>query len=93
MNEMFSLMKDISIVDFTMTDLRLYLDTHPYDARAMEYYSHYAGIKRKLEKEFAMKYYPLSSEFSQCENEWRWVLSPMPWENEANQICMCKGGN
>ncbi len=92
MNDMQQRLKDISIADFAMVDLQLYLDTHPDDKTAMEYYKHYAGLKHRLSKEFAEKYYPLMPEYSTSCKEWNWVLSPMPWENDANP-CMCKGGN
>ena len=32
---------DIGIADFVLTDLMLYLDTHPSDQKAMEYFNHY----------------------------------------------------
>ena len=31
------MLNDISIVDFVLVDLSLYLDTHPFDQEAMEY--------------------------------------------------------
>ena len=44
---------DIGIADFVLTDLMLYLDTHPSDQKAMEYFNHYARIKTQMEREFA----------------------------------------
>lgn len=39
---------DIGIADFVLTDLMLYLDTHPSDQKAMEYFNHYARIKTQM---------------------------------------------
>ena len=37
------MLNDISIVDFVLVDLSLYLDTHPFDQEAMEYFNHFHG--------------------------------------------------
>ena len=42
------MLHDIGIADFVLTDLMLYLDTHPTDRNAMEYFNHYARIKTQM---------------------------------------------
>ncbi len=74
------LLHDIGIVDFVVTELTLYLDTHPHDQRALEYYAHYNKMKNQMEREFSQKYYPLSTRLEDCGNEWRWGAAPLPWE-------------
>ncbi len=74
------MLKDISIVSFTLVELTLYLDTHPYDKQAMEYFNHYSCIEQQMKQDFASKYYPLNATHSQDTKEWSWVLAPMPWE-------------
>ncbi len=74
------MLKDISMIDFVLVDLMLYLDTHPYDRNAMEYYNHYNRIKNRMEKEFSMKYYPLNKNMADSTKEWRWGMAPLPWE-------------
>ena len=39
------MLKDIGIVDFVLVELAQYLDTHPFDRNAMEYFTHYSKIK------------------------------------------------
>ena len=56
MNQKEDLLMDIGIVSFTLVDLALFLDTHPTDRTAMEYFNHYVRIKNQLEREFSMKY-------------------------------------
>ena len=81
MSEQQRMLKDISIIDFTLVDLLLYLDTHPYDKQAMEYFNHYSRINKQMSKDFSARYYPLTAEMSTDTKEWSWVLSPMPWES------------
>ena len=80
MNQKERLLKDIGIVDFTLTELTLYLDTHPTDCSAMEYFNHYNKIKMQMEKEFAQKFYPLNTRTAESNKEWRWGMAPNPWE-------------
>jgi len=80
MNHKEELLMDIGIVSFTLVDLTLFLDTHPTDWTAMEYFNHYVRIKNQLEKEFSMKYYPLNISMAESNKEWRWGMAPLPWE-------------
>ena len=77
------MLKDISIVDFVLVDLMLYLDTHPNDRNAMEYFNHYNRIKNRMAREFSMKYYPLTMDMAESNKEWRWGMAPLPWEGEC----------
>jgi len=78
-NEM-QMLKEISIIDFVLVELMLYLDTHPYDRSALEHYNHYNRMKYRMEKEFSMKYYPLTKDMADCDKEWKWGKAPLPWE-------------
>ena len=59
-NEQERMLFDIGTVGFLLVDLTLYLDTHPYDREAMEYFNHYSHIQQGMMREFAAKYYPLT---------------------------------
>ncbi|MDE6017103.1 MAG: spore coat protein CotJB [Acetatifactor sp.] len=80
MNNKEQMLKDIGILDFTLIELTLYLDTHPYDRNAMEYFNHYNRIKTQLEREFSRTYYPLKLSLAESNQEWRWGAAPLPWE-------------
>ena len=77
------LLNDIGIVDFVLTELTLYLDTHPQDRNAMEYFNHYNRIKQQMVREFSQKYFPLNTNFAESNKEWRWDMAPLPWEGEC----------
>ncbi|MBO4982069.1 MAG: spore coat protein CotJB [Lachnospiraceae bacterium] len=74
------MLHDIGVVDFVLVDLMLYLDTHPYDCKAMEYFNHYSRIKNQMSREFSQKYYPLTKDMAESNKEWRWGMAPLPWE-------------
>lgn len=74
------LYNDIGIVSFVLTELALYLDTHPTDRNAMEYFNHYNRIRQQMVKEFSMKYFPLTLDTADSSKEWRWGTAPLPWE-------------
>lgn len=74
------MLNDIGMLDFTLVELTLYLDTHPFDRRAMEYFNHYNKIKNQMEKEFSQKFFPLTKDYADSDKEWRWGMAPLPWE-------------
>ena len=82
-NDMQCMLNDIGIVDFTLVDLMLYLDTHPTCKEAMEYFNHYAKVKNKMMKEFSMLYFPLTNDLAESTTEWRWGNAPLPWERSC----------
>ena len=83
MSEKEQLLKDIGMADFVLIELTLYLDTHPDDRRAMEYFNHYNRIKIQMEREFSQKYFPLNTRLTDCSKTWRWGEAPLPWEGEC----------
>ena len=74
------MLNDIGIVDFTLVELMLFLDTHPENQEAMEHFNHYTKIKNKMMKDFSQMYYPLVKEHADSTNMWRWGDAPLPWE-------------
>ena len=84
-SEQSRMLKDISIIDFTLVELNEYLDKHPHDRQAMEYFNHYARIKNQMARDFSARYFPLTADMSTDTREWNWVLSPMPWESSFGE--------
>jgi spore coat protein JB len=80
MNNQEQMLKDIGIVGFTVLELAIYLDTHPSDRKAIEYFNHYNRIQKQLEKEFSRMYYPLTLDHAESNQEWSWGAAPLPWE-------------
>lgn len=85
-NEQEKLLHDIGVLSFVVIELSLYLDTHPTDRNAMEYYNHYNRLANQARQEYSAKYTPLTlscADASTC-NDWQWALAPMPWEGGCN---------
>ncbi len=85
-NEQEKLLHDIGILGFVVIELSLYLDTHPTDRNAMEYFNHYNRLANQARQEYSAKYTPLTlscTETSGC-SDWQWALAPMPWEGGCN---------
>lgn len=70
----------ISMVNFMMADLTEYLDTHPYDEKAIDSFNHYSSLYNKAMKEYAALYGPLTISTAAPDKEWCWSLSKNPWE-------------
>lgn len=74
---------EIQQVTFFLTDLTLYLDTHPEDTGASDRRKELQQKRKELMAQFAMDYYPLSM---QCEGEQ--VKEPVPWEREDIYVAL-----
>lgn len=76
-----NMLHNIGVVDFVAVEMTLYLDTHPTDREAMEYFNHYMRLKNQMMRDYSNKFGPLSlSGADNSSKEWKWALQPMPWE-------------
>ena len=75
-----SALYEISMVDFLLVDLKLYLDTHPTDRNALDYYKHYAKVLKELRAEYVANFGPLFVEDATCDKVWEWSKEPNAWE-------------
>ena len=70
-----SLKTEIMCTQFVCFELRLYLDTHPDDTKALEYYRHYGQMLAKLKEK--------DRELSERPGYNSWVYDPWPWEGQG----------
>ncbi len=76
------LFNHINEVSFAVDDIKLYLDTHPYDEEAMECFEEYSHLRNEALKEYAKHFGPLtmdSAVYSDAE-KWTWISNPWPWQ-------------
>ncbi len=69
---------------FALVETVLFLNGHPCDTDALEYYK---KIKEKYDeavKEYEEHVGPVTVLGVKCEKGWTWVETPWPWEMEAN---------
>ena len=78
--EKMRLISAVSQTGFAISDITLYLDTHPQDQEALEYFHH---MKHKLEQasaEYEAKVAPLHQLCGEDNKCWQWAETPWPWE-------------
>ncbi|MBQ7668651.1 MAG: spore coat protein CotJB [Clostridia bacterium] len=84
MSEKDEALKRLQEASFAIDDVKIYLDTHPLDRRALEYYEKQKELREKYMKEYVKKYGPISAYDVDTNNRWTWIDNPWPWETEAN---------
>jgi spore coat protein JB len=78
-----NLLKEVMAADFTLIDLNLYLNTHPYDQTTIMLFNNCAQRARMLRNEYERLYGPLTASNSTCKCPWQWISSPWPWEHQS----------
>lgn len=68
----------IRCYEFAITELALYLDTHPEDSKALCLHKKYCKEVKELKDKYQKVYGPLTINYP-C-NKWRWLEEPWPWE-------------
>ena len=72
------MLEKIKCLNFAITELALYLDTHNDDEKALCLHRKYCKEYRELTDKYQKVYGPLTIQFP-C-NKWRWIEEPWPWE-------------
>ncbi len=72
----------IDQVSFTVDDIQLYLDTHPWDMEALKCFQEYSQKRNQALKEYANMYGPLTIDTAanSCVERWKWINEPWPWQ-------------
>lgn len=71
----------IDMISFACYDTLLYLDTHPCDREALEYYEECRRMRVEALEEYARAYTPLTADTAEaCDGKWNWVMDKWPWE-------------
>ena len=78
MNERERMLRQLSAYDFAITELHIYLDTHPDDVSAERALKGYEEKSEKLRNEYEEKFGPLTS-INETGNRWAWIADPWPW--------------
>lgn len=72
-------------VSFAAYEALLYLDTHPEDQEAMQYFKKYNMLRNRALAAYAEKYSPLTlANIDGADGDsWEWMTQPWPWELEG----------
>jgi spore coat protein JB len=80
------LLKELQELDFRMKDLQLYLNTHPFETKAVEEFNSASKKYNAMKEHFERLYGPITLCGEDYTTPWKWVEGPWPWQN-------CKIGN
>lgn len=71
----------VQMYGFVLDEARLFLDTHPQDQTALEYYSKYGELYRDAVAKYESSCGPLTanSPVSTMGGKWRWIDGGWPW--------------
>lgn len=72
------LMRAIMEADFVAQDLKLYLDTHPDDSRALEMYREAVRQYKACKAAFEDTFYPLNATSAGRNGTWDWLDGTFP---------------
>ena len=76
-------LRRVQILNFVLADTALYLDTHPMDTAALNFYDKYRALLMEAEEEFTSTYGPLTPDSVNTAYGWTWIDNPWPWEMEG----------
>jgi spore coat protein JB len=77
------LMRNLQTISFAMDDARLFLDTHPYELEALNYFEDCMSKRNQALTDYEKVYGPVVSYNVNDGNHWTWVNNPWPWEGEV----------
>lgn len=77
------LLHEIMALDFTLIDLNLYLDTHPYDSNTIMLFNDTLLKSKRLKMQYEQKFGPITP-MSNNNCYWQWAMPPWPWQKSFN---------
>lgn len=83
MNSRSEMLNKVQKLGFVVVDVSLYLDTHPNDAAALQFYDKYKALLKQAQEEYTASFGPLNRYSVDTANGWAWIDQPWPWELEA----------
>lgn len=70
----------IAMLGFCSIDMMLYMDTHPDDREALEYFNQCTELYNSAKKVYEERFGQLNAFSGGPLNCWDWNTAPMPWE-------------
>ena len=70
----------IMMLGFCAVDMMLYLDTHPDDEEALNYFNQCTALYNSAKQSYQEQFGQLNAFSEQERSSWDWNTAPMPWE-------------
>lgn len=76
------MLDQINKVSFAVIDTQEFLNTHPCDQNALNYFYEMNKQRGQMLREYATYYGPLTIDtaMASCSDRWNWVNEPWPWQ-------------
>lgn len=79
-----NLKRYIDLVSFAALDCAMFLDTHPCNSEALEFFEYYKNARKQALKEYSSRFSPLTLDtVPKGTDFWAWANEPWPWEMEG----------
>ena len=75
-----TLLGEIMALGLALTDLHLYLDTHPDDKEVFAIFTYYSKLQKEKKAEYVKKHGPLTLGDVMEDDHYSWINDPWPWE-------------
>lgn len=72
-------LSELQALEFVLTELGLYLDTHHDDAEAMELYRQYVALEKSARERYESQHGPITQPATAQAKTWTWIKDPWPW--------------
>lgn len=83
MNEQQTMLRRVQTLTFAVTDMALYLDTHPNCRSGLAWFQKQKRALCEAREEYEAKYGPLTVEAAGEDGRWNWIDGPWPWEGKV----------
>jgi len=77
------LLEKIRKYDFAIVETSLFLNTHPNNLKALQYYTKIRKERDLVASEYEKNFGPLTIKGNIRENNWDWISGPWPWEGDC----------
>lgn len=77
------MLRKVQMLGFVLVDVNLFLNTHPDNTAALNFYDKYNALYQQAVAEFEENYGPLCATGVNVEDGWSWINNPWPWEMEG----------
>ena len=84
MNERKKALMRVQTYGFSLDEAVLFLDTHPNDKAALDYYHKTLALYNMAVKEYVANYGPLETTQVHSNKNWSWATDRLPWEDDYN---------
>ncbi len=72
-------MNELQALEFVVTELGLYLDTHPDDEEAFYVYKQYVELEKDARRAYVEKHHPIYQTESTMCDDYAWAKEDFPW--------------